>query len=38
MLNYLWKNPETACLAAPDMDKDAVSYNEDGTVTLDFVK
>ena len=27
-----------ACIDAMDMDKDAVIYNEDGTVTLDFLK
>ena len=27
-----------ACIDALDMDKDAVIYNEDGTVTLDFTK
>ena len=27
-----------ACIDAMDMDKDAVIYNEDGTVTLDFTK
>ena len=27
-----------ACIDALDMDKEAVSYNEDGTMTLDFVK
>ena len=27
-----------ACIDSMDMDKDAVIYNEDGTVTLDFTK